>query len=196
MPRRTTGRYERTTVGGGEEVAAFIPHALPPADPPSSSTEPSPSVSVQRSKPSLASTSPVRWSRRSTGSSTRSSGKKPCCARARGDVRRRAEALRDASAPPRRHRRVRHEARRDDQAHRRAGDRAARWPRTCSRRRPAGSATAPSSTGATSIDSASARSSTARAPSVARGGRGRRRGLCSALPEPGLPGYRSVGTAT
>ncbi len=33
MPRRTTGRYERTTVGG-EEVAAFVPHALPPADPP------------------------------------------------------------------------------------------------------------------------------------------------------------------
>jgi Fic family protein len=33
MPKRTTGRYERTTVGG-EEVAAFIPLALPPADPP------------------------------------------------------------------------------------------------------------------------------------------------------------------
>lgn len=33
MPRRTTGRYERTTVGG-EEVAAFIPLALPPAEPP------------------------------------------------------------------------------------------------------------------------------------------------------------------
>ena len=33
MPERTTGRYERTTVGG-EEVAAFVPHALPPADPP------------------------------------------------------------------------------------------------------------------------------------------------------------------
>jgi Fic family protein len=33
MPKRTTGRYERTTVGG-EEVAAFVPHALPPADPP------------------------------------------------------------------------------------------------------------------------------------------------------------------
>lgn len=33
MPRRATGRYERTTVGG-EEVAAFIPHALPPSDPP------------------------------------------------------------------------------------------------------------------------------------------------------------------
>ncbi len=33
MPRRATGRYERTTVGG-EEVAAFVPHALPPADPP------------------------------------------------------------------------------------------------------------------------------------------------------------------
>lgn len=33
MPERTTGRYERTTVGG-EQVAAFVPHALPPADPP------------------------------------------------------------------------------------------------------------------------------------------------------------------
>ena len=33
MAKRITGRYERTTVGG-EEVAAFIPHALPPADPP------------------------------------------------------------------------------------------------------------------------------------------------------------------
>ena len=33
MPNRTTGRYELTSVGG-EEVAAFIPHALPPADPP------------------------------------------------------------------------------------------------------------------------------------------------------------------
>lgn len=33
MPRRTTGRYERTTVGG-ETVAAFVPHGLPPADPP------------------------------------------------------------------------------------------------------------------------------------------------------------------
>jgi Fic family protein len=33
MAKRTTGRYERTTVGG-EEVAAFIPHALPPTDPP------------------------------------------------------------------------------------------------------------------------------------------------------------------
>ena len=33
MPKRTTGRYERTTVGG-EELAAFIPHALPPAKPP------------------------------------------------------------------------------------------------------------------------------------------------------------------
>lgn len=32
MPRRTTGRYERTTVGG-EEVAAFVPSALPPAGP-------------------------------------------------------------------------------------------------------------------------------------------------------------------
>ena len=33
MPKRATGRYERTTVGG-EEVAAFVPHALPPAEPP------------------------------------------------------------------------------------------------------------------------------------------------------------------
>lgn len=33
MPTRATGRYERTTVGG-EEVAAFLPHGLPPADPP------------------------------------------------------------------------------------------------------------------------------------------------------------------
>jgi Fic family protein len=33
MPKRTTGRYERTTVAG-EQVAAFIPHALPPKDPP------------------------------------------------------------------------------------------------------------------------------------------------------------------
>ena len=33
MPTRTTGRYERTTIGG-EAVAAFIPRALPPADPP------------------------------------------------------------------------------------------------------------------------------------------------------------------
>jgi Fic family protein len=33
VPRRATGRYERTTVGG-EEVAAFVPHPLPPADPP------------------------------------------------------------------------------------------------------------------------------------------------------------------
>src|SRR5882672_372106 len=32
MPKRTTGRYERTTVGG-EEVAAFIPHPLPPTRP-------------------------------------------------------------------------------------------------------------------------------------------------------------------
>lgn len=32
MTRRTTGRYERTAVGG-EQVAAFIPHPLPPADP-------------------------------------------------------------------------------------------------------------------------------------------------------------------
>jgi Fic family protein len=33
MPKRTTGRYERTTVGG-EEVTAFVPLALPPANPP------------------------------------------------------------------------------------------------------------------------------------------------------------------
>lgn len=33
MSKRTTGRYERSTVGG-EAVAAFVPHALPPADPP------------------------------------------------------------------------------------------------------------------------------------------------------------------
>lgn len=33
MPKRATGRYERTTVGG-EEVAAFVPYALPPAEPP------------------------------------------------------------------------------------------------------------------------------------------------------------------
>ncbi len=33
MPKRATGRYERTTVGG-EEVAAFVPHALPPVEPP------------------------------------------------------------------------------------------------------------------------------------------------------------------
>jgi Fic family protein len=33
MPKRATGRYERTTVGG-EDVAAFVPFALPPADPP------------------------------------------------------------------------------------------------------------------------------------------------------------------
>jgi Fic family protein len=33
MTKRTTGRYERTTVGG-EEVAAFIPNPLPPAKPP------------------------------------------------------------------------------------------------------------------------------------------------------------------
>ncbi len=33
MPKRATGRYERTTVGE-EEVAAFVPHALPPVDPP------------------------------------------------------------------------------------------------------------------------------------------------------------------
>ena len=33
MTKRTTGRYERTTVGG-EEVGAFVPRALPPAEPP------------------------------------------------------------------------------------------------------------------------------------------------------------------
>jgi Fic family protein len=33
MPKRITGRYERTSAGG-EEVAAFIPHPLPPAEPP------------------------------------------------------------------------------------------------------------------------------------------------------------------
>ena len=33
MPKRATGRYERSTVGG-EEVAAFVAHALPPVDPP------------------------------------------------------------------------------------------------------------------------------------------------------------------
>jgi Fic family protein len=32
MSRRTTGRYERTTIAG-EEVAAFVPSPLPPADP-------------------------------------------------------------------------------------------------------------------------------------------------------------------
>jgi Fic family protein len=32
MPKRTTGRYERTTVGG-EQVAAFVPLALPPEAP-------------------------------------------------------------------------------------------------------------------------------------------------------------------
>jgi Fic family protein len=32
MPKRTTGRYERMTVGG-EEVAAFVPHDLPPRRP-------------------------------------------------------------------------------------------------------------------------------------------------------------------
>jgi Fic family protein len=32
MPKRTTGRYERTTAGD-EEVAAFVPHPLPPAVP-------------------------------------------------------------------------------------------------------------------------------------------------------------------
>ena len=33
MPQRTTGRYERTNVGG-EQVAAFVPRALPPQEPP------------------------------------------------------------------------------------------------------------------------------------------------------------------
>jgi Fic family protein len=33
MSKRTTGRYERNTVGG-EGVAAFVPHPLPPAAPP------------------------------------------------------------------------------------------------------------------------------------------------------------------
>jgi Fic family protein len=33
MPRRTTGRYERTTVGG-EDVSAFVPFPLPPSEPP------------------------------------------------------------------------------------------------------------------------------------------------------------------
>jgi Fic family protein len=33
MPKRVTGTYERTAVGG-EEVAAFVPLALPPTDPP------------------------------------------------------------------------------------------------------------------------------------------------------------------
>ena len=33
MPKRATGRYARSTVGG-EEVAALVPHALPPVDPP------------------------------------------------------------------------------------------------------------------------------------------------------------------
>jgi Fic family protein len=33
MSKRETGRYESTSVGG-EEVRAFVPHALPPADPP------------------------------------------------------------------------------------------------------------------------------------------------------------------
>jgi Fic family protein len=32
MSKRTTGRYERTTING-EEVAAFVPHPLPPAAP-------------------------------------------------------------------------------------------------------------------------------------------------------------------
>ena len=33
MTQRNTGRYERTSAGG-EQVAAFIPHPLPPTDPP------------------------------------------------------------------------------------------------------------------------------------------------------------------
>jgi Fic family protein len=33
MTKRTTGRYERTTVAG-EQVAAFVPRALPPTEPP------------------------------------------------------------------------------------------------------------------------------------------------------------------
>jgi Fic family protein len=33
MTKRTTGRYERTAVGG-EEVASFLPHPLPPTKPP------------------------------------------------------------------------------------------------------------------------------------------------------------------
>jgi Fic family protein len=33
MSKRITGRYERTRIGG-EEVAAFVPHGLPPVDPP------------------------------------------------------------------------------------------------------------------------------------------------------------------
>jgi len=33
MSKRITGRYERTKVGG-EEIAAFVPHALPPVAPP------------------------------------------------------------------------------------------------------------------------------------------------------------------
>lgn len=33
MPKRSTGRYERVTVAG-EQVAAFVPHGLPPSNPP------------------------------------------------------------------------------------------------------------------------------------------------------------------
>jgi len=33
VTKRSTGRYERTATGG-EQVAAFIPHPLPPTDPP------------------------------------------------------------------------------------------------------------------------------------------------------------------
>src|SRR5450755_1157705 len=33
MDRRSTGRYERTTIAG-EEVSAFVPASLPPVDPP------------------------------------------------------------------------------------------------------------------------------------------------------------------
>ena len=33
MPKRVSGRYERTSVAG-EDVAAFVPRTLPPVDPP------------------------------------------------------------------------------------------------------------------------------------------------------------------
>ncbi|HKX80346.1 MAG TPA: Fic/DOC family N-terminal domain-containing protein, partial [Novosphingobium sp.] len=32
MTKRTTGEYEKV-IAGGEEVSAFLPHALPPRDP-------------------------------------------------------------------------------------------------------------------------------------------------------------------
>ncbi len=32
MSKRETGRYERTSAGG-EQVQAFVPHPLPPAEP-------------------------------------------------------------------------------------------------------------------------------------------------------------------